>query len=181
MKRGCVKLQKHGELAVLLGELAKKPQLGDVLATGTLCRLWDFAQEKTKTYHGGISEGSSDEWIVKQLGWPAKCAKAVIDALVMTQWLDLNVKDVDGNEVRLYIHDWHEHSENAVDKWLYDNGRCYANGMAPRRKSRTESDGVGRSRTQFGPPRARGLCLCLCLYRFLCLCLFRCGVVDAGE
>lgn len=52
----------------------------------------------------------------------------LVAALVHSGWLDV----ADG--CRLYIHDWHDHSDNAADKYLSERGLCYALGHPTRRK-----------------------------------------------
>jgi hypothetical protein len=61
---------------------------------------------------------------------------------------------IDAHEAcRLYIHDWHEHSDDAADKWLHDKDLTYANGHCTRRgkKSRLSHDPVATQSRQPEP------------------------------
>lgn len=95
------------------------------LACGLVERLFHFTARYAA--NGAIGK-HGDELIAKSIGWSLVPGEIIV-ALTDSEWLDT---DVDG--VRLYVHDWHEHSDDGADKWLYDNRKLYANGCRPRRK-----------------------------------------------
>lgn len=52
-------------------------------------------------------------------------ADALMEALLAARWID---------RATMYVHDWHEHSDDSVDNALARSGRRYANGAIPRMK-----------------------------------------------
>jgi hypothetical protein len=112
--------------------ISKKKGFGNSLACGTLQLLWTLAASSTKTRNGDIGCYSND-WIAKKIGWPGKFGDSLVDALVETKWLDSNVVGWNNEVAKLYIHDWHVHCEDYVDKWLCANYIGYANGTITRR------------------------------------------------
>lgn len=95
-------------------------------AAGILAFLWDFSSDFCPD--GGIGR-LSDEEIAEACGWPEKKASELIDALVEKNWLDR----VDS--CRLYIHDWHEHCEDTVQRKLARSLKFFANGSMPKMAS----------------------------------------------
>jgi hypothetical protein len=64
--------------------------------------------------------------IASKLYWEGD-AGCLIEALVERKWLDKS------EQYRLIVHDWSDHSDDAADKHLMDNGEIYADGMPTRR------------------------------------------------
>lgn len=92
-------------------------------ARGLVQSLWMVAAQETPD--GGIGVLANDE-IAEYLGWAEREADELIDALLSVGLLD------EHPGCRLYIHDHHEHCEDAVHMKL---GRCkkwFANGMLPK-------------------------------------------------
>lgn len=102
----------------------------ETLACGTLERLHHHAARYSPA--GDIGKHSNTR-IAKAVGWDDD-AEWIIEQLTSLRWID---NDVDG--VRLYIHDWHVHSDDYADRYLADNGLRYANGSMPRNKPRKNS------------------------------------------
>jgi hypothetical protein len=95
----------------------------------------------------------SDTRIARALGW---CwdGEWLIQALVTTKWLDRDISDI----CRLYVHDWHIHSDDTCDRYLADNGLQYATGDAPRNKPRKNSRNARGTHAERGTNTAeRGL------------------------
>jgi hypothetical protein len=130
MKRGTPDHPKMLALAEALQKAAgDKLALWDsdlfqTVAVGLLERLWHF----TARYAPSGNVGKfSDTVIARRIGW--KFDEINLCALLRTErWLDA----LDGGV--LFVHDWHEHSDDAADKWLRDNGLRYANGKQTRRR-----------------------------------------------
>lgn len=78
----------------------------------------------------------------------------LIRALVETRWLDADVPGC-----RLYVHDWHEHADDAVHNFLARRIRLFANGEMPRlrRLSRKERDKVEGRLKNLCAQRAHGV------------------------
>jgi hypothetical protein len=120
-------------LAVALGIPA-------VVAVGILEKLWHWSARYAP--QGDIGKWP-DAVIEKECGWrdfvsmyPDKSGQVatesrLIEALVATRWIDRH------DTCRLYIHDWHDHSDEAADKYLSDKGLQYALGHGTRRKQKS--------------------------------------------
>ncbi len=91
-------------------------------AVGIMESLWQLtAREAPGGDIGSLSDEDSTDWI----GWDGDAGE-LIYGLVQSGWLDLNTR------CRLIVHDWHEHSDDAVDNQLARAGKWYANGAPPR-------------------------------------------------
>jgi hypothetical protein len=83
---------------------------------------------------GDIGKHSNTR-IARAMGWVWD-ADWLIDTMSSDKcrWLDTDISGA-----RLYVHDWHEHSDDTSDRYLADNGLRYANGNDPRHKPRKGS------------------------------------------
>lgn len=124
--RGTLTHRKTRRLADELG-------LSWACAMGLLEALWHVAGEQ-KVPDGGIGRMSNED-IASEMFCGIDGDK-LIAALVKSRWLDEN------ENCRLYVHDWHEHSDDATDLKLARAIKRYANGALPRmtRLSRAERD-----------------------------------------
>jgi hypothetical protein len=91
-------------------------------AVGILELLWHFTARYCP--QGDIGK-FSDEQIASAVDWRGSVPQ-LIDTLLIARLLDKNEK------CRLYVHDWHDHSDDGANKWLERNGLTYANGLPPR-------------------------------------------------
>ena len=124
MKRGTPDHWKMRELAKLLN---LPTRFGIATANGIMERLWHY----TAKYHPRGDIGSAPDWaIADACGWD--CGKrmdrpgqdtvkiaAFIDALVTARWLDRD------NACRLLVHDWSDHADTSVKKYLKDKGLSF--------------------------------------------------------
>jgi hypothetical protein len=124
MKRGTPRHPKTKALARAL-------KISDSHAAGILAFLWDFASDFCPD--GGIGR-LSDEEIAEACGWPEKKAKALIEALAEKRWIEAHP------ECRYYIHDWHEHCEDTVQRKLARALRLFANGTVPKLSSLNKAE-----------------------------------------
>lgn len=92
-------------------------------AVGILATLWDWAGRFTP--RGDIGK-YSNLVIARKIGWTEN-PDSLINALVETGWLE-EAED----EVRLYIHDWHEHCEDWVHAHLARHTQTFAIGEMPK-------------------------------------------------
>lgn len=130
MKRGAIEHPKMLMLAALLG-------VDKLVAVGIMESLWHFAAKYAP--QGDIGK-YTDEMIAAGISW-TDGAERLINALIECQWLDKS------GQVRLYVHDWHQHSDDYADKYLSYNGLTYSNGCKPRRKPPKNSTRGGLGRT----------------------------------
>lgn len=147
MKRGTPEHPKTMELAeAVQGYLADAGarlsfDMCQTLACGLLERLHHFTARYAPA--GDIGKHSNLR-IANAIGWTLD-APWIIATLAEKKLIDTEL-----NGVRLYVHDWHDHSDDAADKWLYEKGLRYANGHATRRgkKSRPSLDPVATQSRQ---------------------------------
>jgi len=116
VKRGTPSNPKLMELAEYLG-------CRRYAAAGILELLWHFAARHAP--QGDVGKWSNQK-IAAGIGWPVKSADRLIKALIDARWLD------ETPTCRLVVHDWHEHCEFAVDKYLASHRLRYANGEPTR-------------------------------------------------
>lgn len=114
------------------------------LACGVIERLFHYTARYAPA--GDIGK-HSDLRISRGAGWSFD-ALWLVRALVHSRWLDVTEDDS-----RLYVHDWHDHSDDAADKWLHDKGLTYANGAATRRGRGVSRDKSRRGRDKSRPSR----------------------------
>ena len=93
---------------------------------GMLERLWHFTARYAPS---GLVATHSAQRIARAIGWTHDA-----DWLLRTMTDGRFYDDIEG--VGLVVHDWHIHSDDAADKWLWDKGLTYANGSKPRRGSK---------------------------------------------
>lgn len=108
MKRGTPRHKKMYDLAARL-----KIELPH--AVGIMEMLWQHASQFARQGDIGTMDDSDIAGAVK---WP-KRPDALIEGLVGAKWLHRH------EEYRLYIHDWPEHCEDSVKKWLKNNGKNF--------------------------------------------------------
>lgn len=116
MKRGALDHPKTVELNAKLNE-PMRATWG--LVEGLVHYVTKYAPE------GDIGKWS-DASIAKGVAWEGDPA-VLIAALVETRWLDVDVTGV-----RLFVHDWPEHADDAVHAQLARAGKLFANGAAPK-------------------------------------------------
>jgi len=116
MKRQAFHHTKMDELMRLLD----LPRWG---AVGVLESLWALTAREAP--RGDIGK-LSDERIALGIGWrgrknvkPSEEAVRLVQALVEAEWLEVNA------ECRIVVHDWAEHCDNSVKKWLQRNNLSF--------------------------------------------------------
>ncbi len=110
--------------------LAKALGIPVPCALGVLEALWHVTGEQAKD--GGIGRMSNAD-LAEEMFWDDD-ADALVEALTVSGWLEKNKAS------RLYIHDWHVHSDDATDSFLARSGTKYANGNIPRMKRLSEAE-----------------------------------------
>ena len=125
MKRGTPDHWKMRELARLLNLPAR---FGIATANGIMERLWHY----TAKFHPRGDIGASPDWAIAdacgwscgtrtdRLGQDSDKLAAFIDALVVARWLDRD------KVCRLLVHDWADHADSSVKKWLKDRDLSFA-------------------------------------------------------
>lgn len=96
----------------LLAESLKQPLYS---AVGIMEMLWHFVGQNAP--RGDIGS-VPDRQIAAAVAWDGKTDK-LIDGLVSSVWLDRH------EEYRLVVHDWPEHCEQSVRKWLLRNKKGF--------------------------------------------------------
>lgn len=109
MKRSAIGHRKFKKLRLLL-------ELREYAIVGLLECLWHLTARETP--RGDIGR-ISDEDIALALDWDRDPAE-LIEALVSAGWLDRHA------EHRLVVHDWHEHADDAVKKYITRNHLTFA-------------------------------------------------------
>lgn len=138
MKRGTIEHPKTLDFAEAIhAHLSEKGvtlpfEMVHSLACGMIERLWHYTARYAPA--GDIGK-HSDLRIALAMGWQHS-AVFLIETLTKCRLLDAVA-----TEARLYVHDWHDHSDDAADKWLHDKGLGYANGSHTRR-GKNEREGV---------------------------------------
>lgn len=138
MKRGTPEHPKIMDFAEAIhGYLTEKGlaipfELVSSLACGMIERLWHYTARYAPA--GDIGK-HSDLRIALATGWQYD-AQFLIETLIKCRLIDAVA-----TESRLYVHDWHDHSDDAADKWLHDKGLTYANGLHTRR-GKNEREGI---------------------------------------
>jgi len=109
---------EHPKFVDLVGRL----DVPRCMAAGVLESLWHF----TARY---APDGAVGKWgdsaIARAIDWPGD-AGVLIAALVGAGWLD------EREDCRLYVHDWHDHADDAVQRQLARKIAHFANGAQPR-------------------------------------------------
>lgn len=108
-------------------DLAKRLKIPLPYAVGIMELLWHY----TAKYHPRGDIGAAPDWaIADACGWdcgrrsdrvgqdPDKLA-AFVDALVASKWLDRD------KTCRILVHDWSEHADGSVKKYLKDKGLSF--------------------------------------------------------
>ena len=136
MKRGAPRCDK-------MRDLAKRLQLPLHSAVGIMEMLWHYAGQETPRGNIGIA---TDLEIAQACHWEKRPA-VLIQALVDSRWIDLS------EQHRLIIHDWPDHADNSVKKWLGRNGKSFLPEYATKNGQCPEKclDIVQKN---FDPPRA---------------------------
>ena len=109
MKRGTIEHPKTRALA-------KQLRCNLAHAVGILECMWHFVARFAPA--GDIGRFSDDE-IAQALYWESRAgAQKLIDALVSCRWLERHETH------RLIVHDWGQHCEQSVRRYLDRNGQC---------------------------------------------------------
>lgn len=109
MKRGTIEHAK-------MDRLAKCLNIPRYSAVGIMESLWHMTASKAPT--GDISKLAAED-IAFYVQWDREPTE-LVEALIVCRWLD---KGTNGN---LYVHDWKEHAEDSVKKWLSRHGLKFA-------------------------------------------------------
>lgn len=104
--------------------LARLLDIDEPSALGILEALWHVTSENQRD--GGIGRMANED-IIEEM-FCRKDPDTVIDALIKSGWID----EIEG--CRLYVHDWHVHSDDTIDNYIARGGKRYANGAQPRMK-----------------------------------------------
>ncbi len=94
-------------------------------AHGILDRLWILT---ALSFPRGDIGRQTNEEIAISIDYPGD-ADQLIQVLINRRLLDV----IPDSEGRLYVHDWHEHSDDTVSWKLARSGQSFANGVPPRR------------------------------------------------
>ncbi len=113
-KRGILEHEKTLMLAEELGIM-------DPFAVGVLEVFWHYV---AKYHPDGDLSGVRPSLMAKSIRY-ADDPEVLVEALKTAKFIDRET---------MYVHDWHEHSDDAVDNALARAGRRYANGRIPRMK-----------------------------------------------
>lgn len=105
MKRGTPEHPKTIDLANRLG-------VPRYVAVGILESLWHFTSEFAP--QGNIGK-FTDAAIAGHIHWEKEC-KDLVTFLIEAKWVDKCAKH------RLIVHDWHEHADQTVKRWLEKRG-----------------------------------------------------------
>jgi hypothetical protein len=132
MKRGTPDHPKTLELAQLL-------EIPQPFAVGILEMLWHYT---AKYAPAGDVGRWSDASIAKGIGWVGDHA-LLVRSLCAAGWLD------ERSDVRLFVHDWPEHADDAVHTALCRSLKAFADGSEPsdKRLSRKERASLAKRRT----------------------------------
>jgi hypothetical protein len=103
-------------------KLCRKLNIRTYAAIGILESLWHLTAREAP--QGDIGK-LSDEDIALSIDWEGNELQ-LIEALVDSKWVDRS------DQLRLIVHDWHEHSDDSLDMKLARAGKLYANGAYPR-------------------------------------------------
>lgn len=127
MKREAVGSTKMKRLCNYLG-------VRQYVAIGILECLWHMTAREAP--RGDIGKLSNED-IALGMDWDGD-PEVLVASLVKSRWLDHS------EEHRLIVHDWHEHSDDAVDSRLGRSGTLYASGQKARMKkiSKAERDQI---------------------------------------
>ncbi len=123
MKRGCPTHPKMDVLTSILG-------CGKAQAVGHIEMLFHFCAEYSKD--GAIGKWT-DEMIAKRCGWDGD-PTVFISALHAAKGCSSSGWVETHPEHRLIVHDWSEHADDSVHKYLAEHGLRFADGAKPRRK-----------------------------------------------
>lgn len=102
-----------------LSRMLDIPQWG---AVGIMESLWNLTAKETPT--GQIGKLSNED-IAMQLDWRGN-ADELVQSLLASGWLDIN------EELRLLVHDWHDHADNSVHTALARRCERFASGEIPK-------------------------------------------------
>lgn len=122
MKRGTI---EHPKTMMLSGLL----EVERFAAVGILECLWHFTARYAP--RGDVGK-FSDQVIADAIGW-RKDAKQFVQALIQSGWLD------EDSECRLLIHDWSEHADDTVNKYLKRSKQRFFDGRKPYDKGGNKS------------------------------------------
>jgi hypothetical protein len=109
---GCTKMKR----------LCRNLGIPSYAAVGILESLWHLTARETP--QGNIGKLSNED-IALAIDWSGDEDKLICE-LLASEWLDSDETH------RLIVHDWHQHSDDAVDNYLARRGFLYANGARPR-------------------------------------------------
>ncbi len=141
MKRGTPDHPKTLDLAERLGI----EQWG---AVGILESIWHFSSRFA--VHGDLGK-FSDANIARGIGWKGD-SELLISALVLSGWLD------ECQEKRLIVHDWQDHADDAVQKYISRHNSSFPNPKPPIKSRYYPNNCPDKSRQVAKcPPRARAL------------------------
>lgn len=117
---GCTKIKR----------LMRALDVPQYVAVGILESLWNLTARETPA--GNIGKLSNED-IALQIDWREN-PDTLIQGLFASGWIDVD------EELRYYVHDWHEHADDAVDNALARAGKRYANGQLPRMKRLSDKE-----------------------------------------
>jgi len=131
MKRGTPEHPKTLQLSALLN-------IRQFEAVGLLEMLWHWTARYAP--QGDIGK-YPNAMIAGRLDWQED-PEMLFDALTRAAWIE------EHEEYRLVIHDWHEHSDDACDKYLAAHDLMYWNGSSARRKSQKSGKKTAGTNTE---------------------------------
>lgn len=108
MKRGTPRHRK-------MRDLSKRLSIPLAHAVGIMEMIWHYAGQETPQGDIGIAD---DAEIAAAANWTGQPSE-LVQALIACKWLD------EHPEHRLLVHDWPEHADNSVKKWLERNGKDF--------------------------------------------------------
>jgi len=115
-----------------LGRLASVLDLPKYAAAGVLSSLWHFAAEVAD--EGDVGRFTNED-IAQYIGWDRDPAE-LIDALVVTRWLDPSEE----KEKRLCVHDWFDHCPQYIKERMKKRRQRSAKAATREERRRTTTD-----------------------------------------
>lgn len=123
-----MKREAHGHTK--MKRLCKRLSLPLWGGVGIMESLWALTAKEAP--QGDVGKLSNED-IALGIDWD-RDPKELIDALTFARWIDPSQAH------RLVIHDWHEHSDDALDMKLARSGKRYATGFIPRMNKLSKKD-----------------------------------------
>jgi hypothetical protein len=104
--------------------LAQILRIEQAHAVGIMECIWHWAADFVQ--RGNIGKYSNTEIAEASMGWTDRSPDELVDAMVEAGWLDTS------ETYRLLIHDWPDHADEFVHRWLIRRRLFFADGTTPK-------------------------------------------------